>query len=352
MIAGGADEFLGNGYDSDNNLNDFILRDIPEPQNSGSEKEPKDEELVLEPEPEQEIPSAPTYLSGRISNTTLTLSPDANPYLVNADFIVDKTAKLIIESGVIIKFGKEFQSTWMKFPTSLRIAGSLEINGTIENPVIFTSILDDSFAGDTNDDGDFSSPSIDDWSAVIIESDADQTIDITHAKFFYGGASQGSATNGAVFVSRGGVIVNISDCYFANNRTAISNFGWKQTLSKPINITRTLIENNISGVKLDIFAPVAIQRSTIRNNTECGIYLEAYAPEVFFMEESNIYGNGQYGLWNFYGSRLRDNKLQLAEITAQNNWWGDVNGPKPSWKTNRVKEKIDYSNWLTEEYVW
>jgi hypothetical protein len=35
-IGGGADEFNGNGYDTDNNANDFILRDTPQPQNSSS----------------------------------------------------------------------------------------------------------------------------------------------------------------------------------------------------------------------------------------------------------------------------------------------------------------------------
>jgi outer membrane biosynthesis protein TonB len=40
MSPGGADEFAGNGYDSDNNSTDFILRDAADPQNSGSGSEP------------------------------------------------------------------------------------------------------------------------------------------------------------------------------------------------------------------------------------------------------------------------------------------------------------------------
>jgi hypothetical protein len=36
----GADEFLGNGEDTDNNFNDFILRNNPDPQNSSSIEEP------------------------------------------------------------------------------------------------------------------------------------------------------------------------------------------------------------------------------------------------------------------------------------------------------------------------
>ena len=40
MGIGGADEFEGNGYDSDINANDFVQRTIPQPQNSSSPAEP------------------------------------------------------------------------------------------------------------------------------------------------------------------------------------------------------------------------------------------------------------------------------------------------------------------------
>ena len=40
MGSGGADEFEGNGYDSDNNANDFVQRSTPQPQNSNSPAEP------------------------------------------------------------------------------------------------------------------------------------------------------------------------------------------------------------------------------------------------------------------------------------------------------------------------
>jgi hypothetical protein len=40
MASGGEDEFLGNGFDADDNSTDFILRDISDPQNLSSAKEP------------------------------------------------------------------------------------------------------------------------------------------------------------------------------------------------------------------------------------------------------------------------------------------------------------------------
>ncbi len=52
MGGGGIDEFLGNGQDSDNNANDFIVR-APQPQNSASSLEP----LIIDTTP-------PTFISG------------------------------------------------------------------------------------------------------------------------------------------------------------------------------------------------------------------------------------------------------------------------------------------------
>ena len=40
METGGTDEFEGNGYDSDDNAEDFIVRSSPQPQNSSSRREP------------------------------------------------------------------------------------------------------------------------------------------------------------------------------------------------------------------------------------------------------------------------------------------------------------------------
>jgi len=56
MVEGGAHFFLGNGEDSDSNVNNFISRSVPEPQNLGSEQEYLDIVVPEIPErPEEDI---------------------------------------------------------------------------------------------------------------------------------------------------------------------------------------------------------------------------------------------------------------------------------------------------------
>lgn len=47
MASGGVDELEGNGYDTDNNLNDFVYRTTSDPQNSNSQREPAIANITL-----------------------------------------------------------------------------------------------------------------------------------------------------------------------------------------------------------------------------------------------------------------------------------------------------------------
>lgn len=51
MAVGGTDEFLGNGQDTDNNSQDFVLRNVSGPQNSHSNLEQVEQELTPTPTP-------------------------------------------------------------------------------------------------------------------------------------------------------------------------------------------------------------------------------------------------------------------------------------------------------------
>ncbi|MBU0570141.1 lamin tail domain-containing protein [Patescibacteria group bacterium] len=60
MAPGGVDEFAGNGEDTNNNFNDFLTKDVPQPQNSSSPTESLGEEPTVTPTPSPEPTESPT----------------------------------------------------------------------------------------------------------------------------------------------------------------------------------------------------------------------------------------------------------------------------------------------------
>ena len=83
---------------------------------------------------------AATNVSGPIySNTTWTLA--GSPYVMTSTVTVASGVTLTIEPGVVVKASGQF--------TQLSINGTLYAVGTSTNRITFTSIQDDSVAGDT-----------------------------------------------------------------------------------------------------------------------------------------------------------------------------------------------------------
>lgn len=70
MAIGGFDEFAGNGEDTNNNANDFVLRNSPQPQNSLS---------TIEPVPTQTPKNAPTEAPSPTPTETETPTPTSTP---------------------------------------------------------------------------------------------------------------------------------------------------------------------------------------------------------------------------------------------------------------------------------
>lgn len=79
MIIGGIDELMGNGEDTDNNANDFIVRAIPQPQNSSSAAEPATTTPTLTPTGSVTVTPTNTNTPTPTNTGTPTSTPSASP---------------------------------------------------------------------------------------------------------------------------------------------------------------------------------------------------------------------------------------------------------------------------------
>jgi hypothetical protein len=81
-----------------------------------------------------------------------------NVYRVNCDVVVMSGITLTIQAGTVVNF-----DYWTN---DLYVIGTLEVEGTASNRVVFTSIKDDTYGGDTNGDDDATSPAPGDWDSI------------------------------------------------------------------------------------------------------------------------------------------------------------------------------------------
>lgn len=78
-------------------------------------------------------------------------------YVLTSDLSITERGRLVIEPGVIVKFGRGVR---------IYVSGSLQATGGAANGVVFTSLTDDEFGGDTDNNRDMALPSPGDWNGL------------------------------------------------------------------------------------------------------------------------------------------------------------------------------------------
>ncbi|KUK76075.1 MAG: Parallel beta-helix repeat protein, partial [Proteiniphilum acetatigenes] len=103
------------------------------------------------------------------------------PYIITQYLILESTIALSLQPGTVVKFQPN---------TSLSVRGTLDATGTETSPILFTSIKDDEYGGDTNNNGAATKPSAGDWGTLYFADTSSDTLsNLIYVKVRYGGAS-------------------------------------------------------------------------------------------------------------------------------------------------------------------
>ncbi|MCO6449305.1 MAG: right-handed parallel beta-helix repeat-containing protein, partial [Caldilineales bacterium] len=242
-------------------------------------------------------------LQGSIGGDVTWDGDDFFPFVVWEDLYINGNAKLTLTPGTVVKFND--------FWDDIQVNGTLVAEGSASQPVYFTTLSDDGPGGDTNNDGDKTSPAPDAWSSLRFNA-----------------GSEGVLKNAVVRYGGGQYSENV---YIATDDVAISG--------------STIAYSSDRGLTIAGSAPT-IAGNAIRDNG-VGVYAASNAQPI--LSDNRITGNTSYGVFN----------AGTAIVNAEDNWWGSVKGPfdpdddtgsggwhNPDGEGDRVSNRVDYEPWL------
>jgi pimeloyl-ACP methyl ester carboxylesterase len=233
-------------------------------------------------------PPAPSYTlinSNLASNQTWT--KEGSPYVVEGAISVQQHRALTIEAGVVVKF-KEGATLYA------HARSPVHIQGTADEPVIFTSFKDDSAGGDTNADGDATVPAPGDWGyANFGGGSSNNVMHLSHLKVHYGGGMPFTYT-----VS------------YQNPQTVypalILFYPWYQ--SNP-------------GVGY------SLEHIEVAHSADIGLHVHVGRNNSLTISNSSFFHNQNFGVRKSMSYGAPKNSDQTGSVNLSGNWWGDASGP-------------------------
>lgn len=231
-------------------------------------------------------------------------------------YVLDQTTVstgvvLTVQPGAVVKFD---QSDYYDPAGYLLVRGRLAAEGTANQKIVFTAEADDTYGGDTNNDGNQSTPGPGYWRGIYLST---SDSNLNHVILKYGGG--GMSVDGTGYSAM--LILNNISPTISNSTIARSSYYGIQVINANPNINNNDIWGNYYGIYTQSGA-----RPTIRNN--------------------NIRDNSRYGVYN------ADTTLV---VDAVNNAWGHDSGPAPVGAGNGVNytdECCDeFGQWIRTYHV-
>jgi len=175
--------FLRNGRDADGNQ----INGTPKAENSASQTGIEIDSLPFSP-----------------SIDSLTFNKRNSPFILKSFLTIPAGKSLTIQPGVVVKGMPR---------AGIQVEGTLIAQGSGSEKIVFTSIYDDDYGGDTNNDGSATTPSPGDWGKIYITQTSNNSV-LDNIIVRYGGGLRNGP--GPCSPDMAGILIE-------NNDTGISN---------------------------------------------------------------------------------------------------------------------------------
>jgi hypothetical protein len=209
---------------------------------------------------------------------------------------IGENVSLTLEPGTILKKAGPFA----RIQGMMRVEGTLTANGTEEDPVVFTSINDDVYGGDTNTDGQASRGDFRDWGAITVDAPgANVTLQRTLFRF---GGRQPSNRDASLMVLEG--TVNVSEVGFER-------------------CTHGLYLGDGSSNQFEQLSFSGCQLGLTLDNEQNSVQLTQARFERNDVSIRVLSGQHQVSASTFEDAEdFEIENLSNQEVLAQQNWWG------------------------------
>jgi uncharacterized repeat protein (TIGR01451 family) len=296
-------------------------------------------------------------LTGTLTGTNVLAANPNFPYVVNGTLLIPAGSDLTLQPGVVTKF--------IPNNSLLQINGTLNALGNAGSQVVFTSLKDDSRGGDTNNDGNATSPARGDWQGILLGSGATASFDQAVVDFggwgwccwvnsranIQAGAGTtlsiqnsyiGHSLNAGVYVEGAGAQLSIANSTISDNGTASSNNLqngiYFNATGGNIHLEAPRVQNNTGDGVWVINSNMSVTGGLFSNNNGDGLEVQNSTVAV---HNSDIFGNAGLGLRNVSVTPV---------VQATDNWWGHATGPfhpttNPAGQGNQVSDFVNYDPW-------